>query len=218
MAHVPARLVGLALALGCASLLAIGIVGALARPSASSQLEVFWEAPQFGLIDQDGRHVGSQDLRGQVVVADFIYTSCRDICPLLSLRMQALQGRLQQEQLLGNGVQLLSFSVDPASDTPPVLKVYAARYRADSMNWRFLTGQEQEVIPLIVDGFHLGVQALPPPTPAADTVPGHEAHSQVMHSGRFLLIDRQWRVRELYDGTELDIDRVVRDVRQLIAG
>lgn len=218
MSRWPAtRAVRLAAALGAASLTAIGIVGAFARPSSSGQLDVFWGAPQFGLIDQEGRGVTSQDLRGQVVVADFIYTSCTDICPLLSLRMQALQGRLRQEQLLGNGVQLLSFSVDPAYDTPPVLKTYAERYRVDPLNWRFLTGAPEQVIPLIVEGFRLGVQALPPPTP----VPGADSHGggrrEVMHSGRFVLIDRQWRVRALYDGGELDIDRVVRDARQLLA-
>lgn len=180
------------------------------------ELEVLFDAPRFALTDQLERPVRSDELRGTVVVADFVYTNCTDICPFLSARMKELQGRLRQEGLLGSRVQLLSFTVDPARDTSAVLRDYAARYQADGSAWRFLTGPEGTVVPLIVDGFHLGVQALPPPTPATTEPAGH-AHPpyEVMHSGTFMLIDRDGRVRALYDGAEMDADEVLADVRRL---
>ncbi|MBI2940241.1 MAG: SCO family protein [Chloroflexi bacterium] len=199
-------------------LLAMAGVRVLSWGEARS-LEVYGEAPAFALTDHLERPVRSDEFRGKVVVANFVYTNCADVCPLLSFRMQALQERLRQERLLGSQVQLLSFTVDPARDTPPVLRDYAARYQADPAVWRFLTGPEDELVPLIVQGFHLGVEALPP---REATPGGHEAGgaahqpAEVMHSNRFLLIDRQWRVRAYYDGRALDAEQVVGDIRQLL--
>lgn len=184
----------------------------------AASLETFGAAPAFDLTDQLDRPVTSDDFRGKVIVANFIYTNCRDICPLLSLRMQHLQERLRSEGLLGSRVQLLSFTVDPAHDTPTVLRDYGASHQADPEAWRFLTGPPDQVVPLIVTGFHLGVVALPPET-------RHDEHGadaetarsgEVMHSGRFVLIDRQRQIRAYYDGPVLDLDQVVRDVRLLI--
>jgi protein SCO1/2 len=187
--------------------------------SQARELEVFGDAPTFVLTDQLERPVRSEELRGKVVIANFIYTNCPDICPLLSLRMQALQERLRKEGLLGREVQLLSFTVDPARDTPAVLRAYAERHRADPDAWRFLTGPENVVVPLIVDGFKLGVQALPPQgtNPSAHTLgAGHTPSYEVMHSGRFVLIDRQGRIRAYYDGRALDRERLMRDIRALL--
>ncbi len=188
------------------------------QPKQASTLEVFGEVPPFTLTDDSGRSVSSDELRGKVVVANFIYTSCQDICPLLSVQMQGLQERLRRENLLGRSVQLLSFTVDPARDTPPVLREVAQRHRADPDGWHFLTGPEDVVVPLIVDGFHLGVDALPPPT----TVPGshqgatdHGEQYEVMHSGRFILLDQQGRIRAYYQGPELDPERVLADIQAL---
>lgn len=185
----------------------------------AKSLENFGDAPAFALIDHLERPVSSDDFRSKIVLANFIYTNCPDICPLLSLKMRAIQDRLSQEKLLGAQVQLLSFTVDPARDTPEVLRAYAERHQADSSAWRFLTGPEDELVPLIVQGFRLGVTALPPKpvsqrvdSPAAD---GHGFY-EVMHSGRFVLIDRQGQIRAYYDGRELDLEQTVRDIRQLL--
>ncbi|MPZ16153.1 MAG: hypothetical protein GEU73_17345 [Chloroflexi bacterium] len=190
------------------------------RGGTAEALDVLSDAPPFTLTDHLDRQVHSGDFRGKVVVANFIYTSCRDICPLLSARMALLQGRLRDEALLGRDVQLLSFSVDPERDTPAVLRAYADRYGADPAVWRFLTGGEEYIQPLIIDGFHLGVQALPPDTGRA-TVPHEPEHGQgaydVMHSGRFVLIDRDWRIRAYYGENELDPDRVVAHIRRLLS-
>lgn len=208
------------------ALLVVGALGLLLAlvgyrslaQSQSRELDVFGDAPAFALIDQLGRPVSSEEFRGKVVIANFIYTHCRDTCPLLSLRMQALQERLQEEKLLGGQVQLLSFTTDPARDTPDVLRAYAERHRADPQAWRFLTGPEGEMVRIVVEGFKLGVQEVPlseaTPHTHADGAE-HEAYD-VMHSNRFVLIDRQGRIRVYYDGLDLDAEQVVRDVRQLL--
>lgn len=186
------------------------------RRAQATRLDDFWAAPAFALTDQFERPVRSEDLAGQVVVANFIYTNCRDICPVLSLRMQQLQERLRTDGLLDGRVQLLSFSVDPEHDTPAVLRAYAERHQANPEAWRFLSGPGDVLLPLVVDGFRLGVEVLPPP--AAD----HSAHggamplTEVMHSGRFVLIDQQGRVRAYYHGNDVELTRIVQDLRALL--
>ena len=207
-------------ALAVAAVLALPLLAAFGYwglGQAGERLPVYWDAPAFTLTDQLERPVSSDELRGKVVVANFIYTSCRDICPLLSFKMQQLQERLRQENWLGGQVQLLSFTVDPDRDTPAVLKEYAERHKADPQAWRFLSGPKEQLLPLITDGFKLSV--VPPATEAdqGDIAGGEgDASDQVMHSGRFVLIDRHWQVRANYDGRELDPDQVVRDIRQFL--
>ncbi|MBI3970248.1 MAG: SCO family protein [Chloroflexi bacterium] len=194
----------------------------------ATRLDTFGDAPAFALTDQLGRRVTSDQLRGKVVLANFVYTSCTETCPLLSARMQAIQDHLRRERLLGSQVQLLSFSADPAHDTPDVLRAYAARHDADPDAWRFLTGPEDEVVALFTKGFLLGVQSVPAGgaspvggmSPVTDARHHGEAPHQhayeVMHSNRFVLIDRQGRIRAYIDGLELEADRVVRDIRYLL--
>ena len=210
---VPVLAAAVAASLLLGGLVVYGVGRDQARP-----LTVFGDAPAFTLTDHLERPVRSDELRGKVVVANFIYTKCRDICPLLSLRMQALQERLRQERLLGERVQLLSFTTDPARDTVPVLRAYAERHRADPSAWRFLTGPEQAMKQLIVQGFLLGVQKVTPRetvTSGPDDTKGDDEYD-VMHSGRFVLIDPEGRIRAYYDGRELDLDQTVRDIRQLL--
>ena len=181
-------------------------------------LDVFGDVPTFTLTDQLERTVNTETLRGKVVVANFIYTSCRDICPQLSTQMQAFQDRLRGENLLGTEVQLLSFTVDPERDTPAVLRAYAERHGADPDAWRFLTGPKETIVPLIVDGFHLGVQVLPPAEASPSSHdPGTVFHDtyEVMHSGRFVLIDRAGRIRAYFDGREFDPERILVAIRNV---
>ena len=109
---------------------------------------------------------------------------------------------------------LLSFSVDPARDTPAALRTYAEQLGADHAAWRFLTGPERYVLPLVNQGFRLGAQHVPS-SGALDG--GGAGEYETMHSSRFVLIDPRGRVRALYDGLTLDQDHVVRDVRRLLA-
>lgn len=186
--------------------------------SEARDLRDYGAAPSWQLTDQMGRQVSSEQVRGKVVVANFIYTNCPDICPLLTTQMGFLQARLREKHLLGDRVALLSFTTDPARDTVPVLRRYGDAHGADARYWRFLTGPEPEVRRIVVDGFKLGVQRVPLPaeTGQAGGQGDHAEGYDVLHSKRFVLIDRAGRVRALYDGTELDADRVVTDIEALL--
>ncbi len=178
------------------------LVGTLVAACAEGKdLPVYWEAPQFALLDQEGRAFSSNDVGTRVVVANFIYTHCSDICPTLSATMRRIQERLRREQMLGTRVLLLSFSVDPARDTPAVLREYAQRFSADPAGWKFLTGDPAYVQQVVVQGFKLGVQP----------------STQVIHSDRFALIDGRGRIRAFPDSATLNVDQLMRDVRRLVA-
>jgi cytochrome oxidase Cu insertion factor (SCO1/SenC/PrrC family) len=188
-------------------------------------------APSFTLIDQLGRPVSDAELRGKVVVADFIYTTCTDICPALTAQMGALRTRLAAEGLLGDDVMLLSISVDPMRDTPEVLRAYSEPFAAEPANWLFLTGAEPAIRQVVVDGFMLGVEVME--AAAADAAAhvdgtdhasgddhgshgaGHDGAYEVSHSGRFVLIDRDWQIRSYYDSAALDQDALVQQLRAL---
>lgn len=188
-------------------------------------------APSFVLTDQLGRPVSDVDLRGKVVVADFIYTTCTDICPALTAQMATLRTRLADEGLLGDDVVLLSISVDPARDTPEVMRAYSAPFDADPANWRFLTGDETGIREVVVDGFALGIEVM---EAAAQDSAAHaagtahaagDAHSghnmaqggdyEVSHSGRFVLIDRDWQIRSYYDSAGLDQNELIAAIKTL---
>lgn len=205
------RTIGAVSALSVAALLLLVTVTVRTRAERTPPLDDFDAAPRFALIDQDGRPVETEALRGKVVLINFIYTNCQDICPLLSVTMKAIQERLRDEGLLGSAALLFSITVDPERDTPDVLREYGAARGADLEVWRFLTGPKLAVVSLVIDGFHLGVDVLPPASPAANPPAGYT----VAHGTRFVLIDRESRVRAYYPGADLNPERVLRDIRRL---
>ncbi len=218
-AGAPGLAGGLALVAVVLGLVGVAVVGVPGLPIVrQAPLDDFGPAPTFVLTDQLGRTVQSGDLRGRAAVANFVYTHCRETCPLLTARMRALQDRLRREGLLDGRVRLLSFAVDPARDTVPVLRAYADQHDADPEAWRFLTGPEEQMRRLVVEGFRLGVV---PVTLSAPVPDGHADHEHrhdydVMHSNRFVLIDPRGQIRAYYDGLDVELDRVVADLRSLL--
>ena len=183
-------------------LLALGVA---CRPA--STLPVIFPAPQFELTDQTGRPFSSSHLSGRVVVANFVFTSCTDICPLLTATMAQVRDQLRQEKLLGEKAVLVSFSVDPDNDTPEALRAYGERFGAEPAEWRFLTGQRQAIDELLIGGFKVGR-----PPPVARTPGGTP---EIIHTNRFALIDTKGQVRALYSGDDLNVSTVVDEVRRL---
>jgi protein SCO1 len=135
--------------------------------------------PTFTLTNQLGHTVTSQDLKGHPFVVDFIFTECQSLCPMMSTRMSALQ------KILPTQVRLVSFSVDPVHDTPPVLLAYAKRYGADNSRWQFLTGPQKTVFQAVDDM-------------KATVIPATQT-SPLRHDIHFWLFDSTGRMRGLYD-------------------
>jgi protein SCO1/2 len=107
------------------------------------RLPVIGPAPEFRLIDQSGEGVSLADLRGKVLAVTFIYTSCKDTCPILTAKMAALQRKLGPD--FGPRVRFVSITVEPEVDTPAVLASYARAHSADPRGWSFLTGSSAEI-------------------------------------------------------------------------
>lgn len=99
-------------------------------------------APDFTLTDQQGRRVRLADLRGRLILLNFIYTNCRDVCPLTTAMLTRVQRGLISRGWWVRDVAFLTVTTDPARDTSAVLAEYAKRYRADGRGWHFLTGDE----------------------------------------------------------------------------
>ena len=200
--------VGLGIVFGTALWLKLGPHPQFGRGSADSTdgLNQYGPVPDFSFMERDGSAVGLAQLRGKIWVADFIYTSCTDTCPLQT----AMMAKLQDEFAGKPNVQLVSFTVDPERDTPEALATYAARYKADAKRWYFLTGQRDRILRLVQEGFHLAVAALPSDTDPSRTIP---------HSPRFVLIDKQARIRGYYDSRELEaLARLKNDIETLAKG
>jgi protein SCO1/2 len=185
--------------------LAVMLLGVACRPA--STLPVLFPSPTFDLVDQTGRPFTSSHLTGKVTVANFVFTTCTDICPLLTATMAQVRDQLKQAKLLGDKVVIVSFSVDPENDTPDALRVYGERFGATPAEWRFLTGSQPAIDDLLIGGFKVGR-----PPPAART-PG--AAPEIVHTNRFALIDPSGQVRALYNGEELDVPSVVEEARKL---
>jgi len=154
-------------------------------------LPVLSRVPDFALTNQLGHVVALGDFRGQVWVADIIFTRCPGPCPTMTRTMSELQSALPQTQ----PVKLLSLTADPEFDTPEVLRTYGEKFGAAPERWQFLTGNKLDVYRLATKGLLLAV----------DEVKADERTSPddlFVHSTRFVVVDKHGRVRGSFDGTE----------------
>jgi protein SCO1/2 len=163
-------------------------------------VSTYGTVPPFQLTNQNGRLFGSADLQGKIWIADFIYTTCPGPCPMISSRMSELQKPLEKTD-----VHLVSFTVDPAKDTPEVLCGYAQKLQAQAGRWDFLTGSQSAIYDLSRNGFKLA---------ALDR---SEETGLPVHSTRMILVDRHGVIRGYYDATEPDaVTKLLADTNHLL--
>jgi protein SCO1/2 len=163
------------------------------------------QVPNFSLTDQRGTSVTQRDLLGSVWVANFVFTRCRSVCPMLTAKFQAFQGKLGPTP----GVRFISISVDPEYDTPQVLAEYAQRFGADPQRWQFLTGPLKEIEHTVVQGFK--VHRGDPETSAADPT-----LIEIMHGEHFVLVDRAGVIRGYYRSDQAGLEELEADLRDLL--
>jgi protein SCO1/2 len=154
--------------------------------------------PEFSLTERNGQPFGLQNLRGKIWVADFIFTNCAGTCPIMTTAMTDIQQMALAENL--DDVRLVSITVDPERDSLAVLQRFADGYGALKDRWHFLTGEEAAIQQLANKGFFLSA--------AAST--GGSAEEPIIHSNRFVLVDRQGRIRGYYDGTDEESVKLLR--------
>ena len=173
--------------------------------AASQKLPILGEVRDFELKERGGRMLRRADLSGKVWIANFIFTHCAGICPMMSARMRGLQDRLKAEP----DIRFVSFSVDPGRDTPEALRKYAARFQADPERWYFVTGEREKIYGLCRNSFHLAVMPTPPGAGEIETEP-------ITHSSKFVLVDRAGAIRGYYDSDETgSMEGLVKDAKVL---
>lgn len=172
--------------------------------TAEPELSDLGSVGSFALIDESGQPFTEQALRGKVSLVNFVFTRCDTICPVVSMKMERLQEKTFDAS---EYIKLVSFSVDPAYDTPERLAEFARRYKADPTRWRFVTGPVDAMRKLVEGPFmnsmiNEGVTASGAPA--------------ISHSGYFLLVDTRGTIRGAYDSTDVKrLDQMMRDARYL---
>ena len=160
-----------------------------------------YDVQSFSFQNQDGKAVTLESLKGQVWVADFIFTNCKTICPPMTSHMAELQKQMEEENLQA---RIVSFSVDPENDTPEKLKKFAANYPLSFQNWDFLTGYSQEEIEKFALKSFKSIVKKP------------EDEDQVIHQSSFYLVDQNGKVVKDYDGAkDTPYDEIIADIKTL---
>jgi len=162
---------------------------------------IFHTIRDFSFVDQDSNVVTNETFRDKIYVADFFFTSCPTICPIMKTQML----RVYEEYKDNPDVKLLSHSIDPEFDTVAVLHDFAERLGVTTDVWHFVTGVKDSI-------YSIGQESYMVTATSDPNEPGG-----YLHSGAFLLIDKQRRIRGIYDGTKPDkVDKLMNDIAILL--
>jgi protein SCO1/2 len=167
-----------------------------------NQDTVYHEIADFAFVNQVGDTISNADVQGKIYVADFFFTTCPTICPIMKKEMLRVYEKYQDQP----NFKILSHSIDPTHDTQEVLKDYAEKLGIDDAStWNFLTGDQEKI-------FEIGQTSYLTTAMADQAEPGG-----FLHSGAFLLVDGNGRIRGVYDGTKSDqVDRLISDIPKLL--
>lgn len=187
--------------------IALLVLVCLAACRVGEPLPKLSKVPAFAMQDQDGQPATDALLRGKVGVVSFMFTSCPDVCPLVTAKLAGVRTKLLQERA---SLRFVSISVDPVTDTPPALKRFAQQHGADYPDWRFLTGSHDKLRAVVVDGFKQSLTIGPTPEGQAP------APSAILHGSHLVLVDRSGTIRGYYPSDEPGTLKLARDARILI--
>jgi protein SCO1/2 len=161
---------------------------------------VYHSIAPFRFVDQDSTIITNKDVEGKIYVADFFFTSCRTICPIMKTQMLRVYEATKEMP----DVNIISHTIDPEYDTVALLHDFAKRLGVESKRWHFLTGAKDSIYKIAQTSYFS--------TAMEDkTVP-----DGFIHSGAFLLIDKKGRIRGKYDGTkEEEVNQLIVDIKRL---
>ena len=163
---------------------------------------VYHTIADFSFTNQEGETVNNATVDGKVYVADFFFTTCPTICPIMKKEM------LRVYEKFGDNpdFKILSHTIDPNHDTVAVLKGYAQKLGIeDASTWSFLTGEAEKIYELGQTSYITTAQA------------DQNEAGGFLHSGAFLLIDQEGHIRGVYDGTKTDqVDKLMQDIPKIL--
>lgn len=154
----------------------------------------------FHLINQNGDSISKSDFEGKIYVADFFFTRCQTICPVMAVNMSELQAYYKED----DDLKFLSHSVTPDMDSVPVLKAYATKNGAIDGKWDITTGKKKHIYELARKSYFAVLDE------------GDGGDQDFIHTEQFVLIDKKNQIRGFYDGTDAEeIDRIIKDIEIL---
>lgn len=163
---------------------------------------IYHTVPSFSMINQIGDTITQNRMRGIVSVVDFFFTSCPDICVDMAKNKHKIQEEFIKDK---SKINIFSFTVNPKSDTQEKLLQYAYDNDVNSNIWNLLTGDKPDIYNLARKGF------------LVTATEGDGGPTDFIHDNKFVLIDREMRIRGFYDGTsEEDVDRLIIDAKKLL--
>ena len=156
------------------------------------------QIPSFSLVNQEGNSITEKDVEGKIYVANFFFTTCRNICSKMTTNMHLIQDAFADDEQ----IYLLSHSVTPESDSVPKLKKYALENKIRADKWSLLTGNKSTIYRLAKQEYFAG-----------DTIGFYQTGNEFLHTENFILIDKHRRIRGVYNGTLLvEIERIKEDI------
>lgn len=160
---------------------------------------------QFQFKNQENKTITDKDVDGKVYVAEYFFTTCGTICPVMNKQMQRVQEVFKDEKKFN----ILSFTVNPETDDVATMKHYADQHGANAKQWWFLTGSKENLYELARKSFFI----LKP----AEAKNLGDVGSDFIHTNNFVLVDQKKRIRGYYDGTsEEEVDQLIHDIDQLL--
>jgi len=161
---------------------------------------IYQTIPRFKFVNQYGDSITNKSLDGDIYVADFFFTSCPSICPVMARNMLKVYNTFKST---GN-FKIISHSIDPKHDSVPVLKKYADKLGVTGNTWWFLQGKKEDTYTIAEKNYLVAV--------SKDST----AAGGYVHQGYFVLVDKQKRVRGAYDGTDpKQVDQLIADIKTL---
>lgn len=164
---------------------------------------VYHTIGDFAFVNQDSMSVTPQTFDGKIYVADFFFVSCPTICPVMKREMLRIYEKYQDNPQ----VALLSHTIDPRHDSVAVLKQYADGLGVKTSSWHMVTGDKKAIYDLALKSYFVTAQE--------DST--QQDAGGIIHSGAFLLVDKERRIRGQYDGTKTEeVDRLMQDMDRLL--
>ena len=161
---------------------------------------VYHTIAHFEFVNQDSATITNDTFKDKIYVADFFFTSCRTICPIMKTQMLRVYDTIQNK----SDVLILSHTIDPEYDTVALLHDFAKRLGVDSKKWHFVTGVKDSIYKIAQTSYF------------ATAMEDKTEPDGFIHSGAFLLIDKSGRIRGKYDGTkEEEVNRLIGDIERL---